>query len=196
MIIPVFKKIPILRKIIYCIGKSRATELVDFISPFLNKKESILDIGSGTCNVCEILINDGHQVTPLDTQDLSFVESIKPTIYCGYSIPFPENQFDTALILTVLHHTPEPELILKNVREVSKKIVIVEDVYTNWLNKQLTFFFDSLVNIEFWGHPHTNKTDAEWREVFQKLGFKIIDSKYQRSLWVFQHAAYYLQKID
>ena len=114
-----------------------------------------MDIGSGTCNVCEILSKKGYEITPLDVHDLSFVNNIKPVIYDGNKIPYANNKFDQTLILTVLHHTPNPEKILQEAKRVSKRIIIIENVYSNWLHKYLTYFFDSLLNLEFIGHPHT-----------------------------------------
>ena len=168
--------------------------MVKKIQSFLDKKDLILDIGSGTCNVCEILSNKGYKITPLDVQNLSFVNNMKPVIYDGNKIPFNDNRFDKSLILTVLHHTPEPEKILYEAKRVSKKIIIIEDIYVNWLHKYVTYFFDSLLNLEFAGHPHTNKDDKQWKKTFEKLGLKLIDVKYNYSLLVFKHATYYLEK--
>ncbi|KKQ80603.1 MAG: Methyltransferase type 11 [Parcubacteria group bacterium GW2011_GWC2_38_7] len=182
------------KKIIYKIAKGRATDLIGRIKPLLNKSDKILDIGAGTCNVYELLLNENYQVTALDVQNLSFIDNLNPIIYDGVTMPFPDNSFDTAIILTVLHHTPNPELILAEAKRVSKKIIIIEDIYSNIFEKYLTYFFDSLLNFEFAGHPHTNKSDKEWKETFTKLGLKLIASKRKRSLLVFNHATYLLEK--
>jgi len=96
--------------------------------------------------------------------------------------------------LTVLHHTSHPEKIIEEAKRVSKRIIIIEDIYTNIFNKYLTYFFDSLLNIEFIGHPHTNKNDKELREAFNKFGLKIVEARYSHSFIVFNHATYYLEK--
>ena len=183
-----------LRKIVYKIGKSRAKDMVNKIKLFIKLNDSILDIGSGTCNICEVLLNKGYNLTPLDIQDLSFVNNIKPIIYDGTKIPFKDNEFDKSLILTVLHHTPEPEKILNEAKRVSKRIIVTEDIYSNKIHKYLTYFFDSLLNLEFTGHPHTNKSNKEWKKTFEKLGLKLLAAKYSTSFIVFRHATYYLEK--
>jgi ubiquinone/menaquinone biosynthesis C-methylase UbiE len=194
MLIQFLQKNKFFRKIIYKVGNARAKDMIDKIQPFLNKKNSILDIGSGTCNVCEILSNKGYKITPLDVRDLSFVNNMKPIIYDGNKIPFNNDKFDKSLILTVLHHTPEPEKILREARRVSKSIIIIEDIYTNWFHKYVTYFFDSLLNLEFIGHPHTNKNDEQWKKTFERLGLKLVDVTYNHSFLVFKHATYYLEK--
>lgn len=182
------------RSIIYKAGQARAEDMVNKIKPFLDKNDVILDIGAGTCNVCEILSENHCKITPLDVQDLSFVNNMKPVIYDGNKIPYGDNQFDKALILTVLHHTSNPEKILQEAKRVSKKIIIIEDIYSNWLHRYITYFFDSLLNLEFTGHPRTNKSDKQWKKTFEKIGLKLIDAKYTHSFLVFKHAIYYFEK--
>ena len=76
----------------------------------------------------------------------------------------------------------------------ASRIIIMEDIYSNSLQKYLTFFVDSLVNLEFSDHPHSNKTDEEWRELFRKNGLKLVDAKYHRFLLFFRQVTYYLEK--
>jgi len=71
-------------------------------------------------------------------------------LYDGKKIPYDDDSFDVALLITVLHHTPHPEKILQEAQRVAKKIVLVEDVYSTVFHKYVTYFFDSLVNFEFW----------------------------------------------
>jgi ubiquinone/menaquinone biosynthesis C-methylase UbiE len=37
----------------------------------------------------------------------------KPVLYDGKKMPFKDNVFDAALLITVLHHTPDPESIVR-----------------------------------------------------------------------------------
>ncbi len=194
MLVKFLQKNKFFRDIIYKLGRARANDLISKIKPFLNKEDHILDIGAGTCNVSEILLGEGYNIVPLDIQDLSFVDDIKPILYDGNKIPFNDNKFDLALIVTVLHHTPHPEKIIREARRVSKRIIIIEDIYTNIFHKYLTYFFDSLVNLEFIGHPHTNKNDKQWRAVFNKFGLKLVEARYSRFLIVFFNATYHLKK--
>jgi ubiquinone/menaquinone biosynthesis C-methylase UbiE len=194
MLVKFLQKNNFFRGIIYKLGRARANDIFSKIKPFLNKDDYILDIGAGTCNVCEILLEKEYNVIPLDIQDLSFVNNIKPILYDGDKIPFDDNKFDITLILTVLHHTPYPEKIIEEAKRVSKRIIIMEDIYTNVFHKYITYFFDGLLNLEFIGHPHTNKNDKLWKETFDKLGLKIIETRYHSSYLVFRHATYYLEK--
>ena len=180
MITEFLQKNKFFRKAVYRLGSLRAKNMVGQIERYLNKKDKILDIGAGTCNICEILIKNRFNVIPLDVKNLSFVDGIKPIIYDGDKIPFENDEFDVSLILFVLHHIPNSEILLE-AKRVSKKIIIIEEIYTNIFNKYLTYFIDSLLNLEFIGHPHTNKTDKEWKLLFGQLGLKLTDAKYSRT---------------
>ena len=179
-----------LRRWIYGLGRVRSEGMYGFVKLYLKQGDRILDIGSGTCNMVELIVDDGFKVVPLDVEDLSFVDGIRPLIYNGGRIPFGNKEFDTALILTVLHHTPDPEKILREASRVAKRIIIMEDVYDSVLMKWATFLMDSVVNFEFFGHPHSNKSDFEWKETFKKLKLKLVHARYSMFWGIFRSATY------
>jgi ubiquinone/menaquinone biosynthesis C-methylase UbiE len=195
MLVDFLRKNRFFRYIIYRIGRRRANDMIGNFEHLLKKKDAILDIGSGSCNVSEILSKRQYKVVSLDVQNLSFVKSLSPLLYNGKRIPFRDDSFDVSLILAVLHHTTTPENIIKEAGRVSKKIIIIEDIYSTKFQKYLTYFFDSLSNLEIIGHPHKNQNDEGWKKTFKKLGLKLIDVKYSNSLFVFKHATYYCVRI-
>jgi alpha-1,6-mannosyltransferase len=164
------------------------------ISRHLLKGENILDIGTGNGGLCHALRGEGFDITPLDVQNLSFFADVQPTIYDGKTIPYPDKTFDTSLLITMLHHTPSPEAVLDEALRVTRtRLVIMEDVYRNIFQKHLTFFTDSLVNLEFEGHPHTNKTDAAWQELFAARGLKLVYREEFRTLVFFRQVVYVVE---
>ncbi len=194
MVIHVLKKIKIIKYLLLKVLSSRAESIVLDIKKYLNMHDILLDIGSGTCHICDNLLRSGYNITAMDVQNISLINSIKPVLYGGETIPFGDNSFDKSLIVTVLHHTKNPEQVVTEAKRVSKSLVIMEDIYTNTFSKYFTYFFDSLLNLEFLGHPHTNKSDKEWKALFCKLDLKLLDVKYSRSFIFMKHATYYLQK--
>ena len=194
MLVQLLQKNKFLRDFVYKIGKPRAHDMVSRFEGFLKKSDKILDFGAGSCHVYELLTQKGYDLKPIDVQDNSFVEGLHPMIYDGDKIPYGENYFDSALVLTVLHHTSNPEAILKEVMRVSKSVIIMEDIYYSPLQKYVTYFMDSLFNLEFIGHPHSNMNDTEWKSLFKAMGLELVEVKYHRSFVFFRHAIYYLKK--
>ena len=189
------QKHKILRDISCKISNAQSNEFIGKFENFLSPGENILDIGAGSCTMAAILSKKKYRITPLDIVDFSLVEEIKPILYDGKRFPFDDNSFNVSLLITVLHHTPHPEEIIKEATRVAKRIIIMEDIYLNSFHKYLTYFFDSLLNFEFLGHPHTNKNDSQWRLLFADLGLKIVGVKYSSRLLVFKHATYSLKTV-
>lgn len=186
-----FVQNPIVRMALKRLGKSRTDNVVAKITPFLHKKSKILDVGSGLGFIHKWLHDHKYSVVGLDIRDISIFPDIHPKVYDGNVIPYKTNAFDTALLLTVLHHIPDQFHVLSETSRVARKIIIMEDIYEGVFQKYLTFAMDSCVNLEFVGHPHTNRTDREWKDVFTRLGFRLVEAKYF-SFWIFFHGAVYV----
>ena len=145
---------------------------------FIEKGEKILDLGCGSAIVAKAFQNFFQaKVIGVDIKDQR-VFDIPFEIINGRELPFPEKSFDTVLINYVLHHSQEPEALLKEAKRVAKKIIIYEDLPENLFSKiyckihGFTFnkFFQKNNNLSF-------KTAKEWEEIFQKLGLAIIFKK-------------------
>ena len=193
-IIDVVYKYRTSKYLIYHLLKSRAKSLGEKIIPHLQQDELILDIGSANCTVAESLIKQNLKVFPLDIRDYSIVDTLSPIIYDGERMPFKDNQFDTSLILFVLHHTFDPTKLLLEAKRVSRKLLVFEDVIISPLHKTLTSAADMIVNLEFYNQPHTNKHDEEWQRIFCELGFRLLHREYRNYGLVFKHALYVLEK--
>ncbi len=188
------KRSDFLIKQINRLDKKRSEKIVKDIERHLKPGSKIIDIGSGSCNISDLLIKKSFDVIPVDVKDLSMVENIKPVIYDGASLPFKNNHFDVALVLFVLHHCKYPEKILSETVRVSRKIIIMEDIYDNELHKLLTYAFDSALNQEFINHPHSNKKDNDWKLLFKELGLDVTSAKYESWYSIMKHATYCLEK--
>lgn len=171
----------------------RSQEITERILPYLKEAKSILDVGSGSCHIANSLLNKGYSVVALDISNESYIEDLSPILYSGSHIPFENKSFDTAIIITVLHHTKNPEQIVQEASRVATEIVIIEDVIRNKFHKYITWFLDSLLNLEFLGHPHSNKTDSEWRDVFNNLDLEILNTQHKWSFIFMYQITYHLR---
>lgn len=138
----------------------------------------LLDVGSGPGFVGAALREQGWEVAAIDVADGSWAGGIRPLLFDGRTIPFPDDSFDEALLSTVLHHARDPLRLLVEARRVARRLTVVEDLYTGEMQRRWTMFVCSLTNLEFRGHPHGNRTDAEWRGLFARLGLRLLDSSY------------------
>lgn len=185
------RKNQFIRNSLNYIWGNRGLSIVSEIKPFINKTDNILDIGSGMCDITRALRLKGYKVTPVDIQDLSVFDDIVPVVYNGKKLPFKDNEFNTALLLDMLHHVPDPISLLKEAKRVAKRLVIMEGTYQNQSQKYLTFLMDSVTNLEFIGHPHNNKSGKEWVQIFESLNLKVKIAK-SHDFWKYFEATTYI----
>lgn len=186
----------IVKDFVFKIDKKRCEDIIKTIRPYLFKSDKILDLGAGFCTISKRLKDMGHTVTPIDVKDRNIYEQIRVTLYDGNRIPFKTDSFDVSLVITVLHHIKDPEKILKEVKRVAKKIIIMEDTYTSARQKYLTYAMDSIVNMEFLNHPHSNKSDKGWRNLFNRHNLTIKDVSIHNYWRFFTSTTYFLEKSN
>lgn len=179
-------------------ARERAELVVGRILPHINNAKKIVDIGCGTGHIANLLMKHGKKVTPVDISNKSLVGAIKPIIYDGRRLPFPDKSFDTSLLLMVLHHTPDPKVVFSEAARVGKELVVIETVYKRLFDKILTVFFDSLGNLQprfYWNSYHR---DGDWKSFFESMGYRIEATQYhsdhQLLLIPQLHNVYYLRK--
>ncbi len=195
MILYLIHKTPFLRKWYFnSLGRPFVKNKLALIQPLLSPQEKILDLGSGNGLASFILKESGFTVTPVDIHDGHYHVSVKPIVYDGNQLPFEDNSYDTAIILTVLHHVLHPERIIQETSRVCKRIIIMEDIYENKVQQYLTYFADAAVNLFYSPCPHTNKNDKEWMQTFEQMGFKLISVQYRNVFFIFKQAVYEIKK--
>lgn len=136
------------------------------------KGKTILDIGTGAGGIYHHLLKLGYFVTGLDVHNVSAFRSITPIIYNGTHFPFSENQFDTGIIVHVLHHCKDGMKVLKEAMRTCKRVVLIEDTFRNSIEHKIVSFNDNLGNWEWYQHPY--HPPDWWTKIFKKNGWKII----------------------
>lgn len=136
------------------------------------KGKKILDVGMGAGATSFFLAKKGFWVTGVDVDNLSIYEDLKPVTYDGRKMPFKNNEFDTAIIVHVLHHCADGLEVLKEAKRVSKRVVFIEDTFRNGLEWFFIASFDAITNGEFWWHKY--RKVMEWKNIIKEHGWKII----------------------
>lgn len=160
------------------------TSTVDSIENLIERKENIIDIGAGGGWISQE-IQERKDTKNLLLDVISLNQTNLPlVIYDGEKIPFSDNEFDTALIICVLHHCKDPIKVLEEAKRVVKnKIIIIENFSTTNFGKFALRFKDALLNVGFCllansfkeiiNLPFYFKTVSEWEEIFRSLNLKV-----------------------
>lgn len=152
--------------------EGRAEFFTRIIENYLEPASRILDIGGGWGFYADPLEKRGHSCTVLDIIKPGYQKA--PVVIYDPQAPFPfaDGSFDASLLMTVMHHVPDPAVLLREARRVTRKtLIVVEDLYHHELGKWWTILRDQIYNFEYFGHPCQFKTKKNWRALFRECGF-------------------------
>jgi ubiquinone/menaquinone biosynthesis C-methylase UbiE len=170
------------------IFKRRVNVLSDAISLLIPKNSSVLDIGCGDGLIDRLILQKRPDVkiTGLDVliRDKTFIEVIK---FDGNSIPYPDNSFDCAMFIDVLHHTTDPMILLKEAARVSNKSIVIKDhLKEGFLAEKTLRFMDWVGNAR---HkvvlPYNYWSQEQWDRAFNQLKLKPISFETNLGLYPF-----------
>lgn len=153
----------------------RAAQIVPKISPFIQKNDQVIDIGCGTGSVAKLVKKETQaNVTLVDVAYNPICDEYPVLIYDGKNLPFSNNQFTVSLLTAVLHHAENPYKVLDEaIRVTSNKIIVMEDVFSDFLGRAVTFVGDTILNWEIHSPFNSKKTD-EWLKIFKKKNLKLV----------------------
>jgi ubiquinone/menaquinone biosynthesis C-methylase UbiE len=113
---------------------------------------SLLDVGSGACDIPELLIADAHrrgqplEVTATDSRPevLAAARAVRPGLDAvpglsmevadGLRLPYSDGSFDVVHVSLVVHHVAPGEAIrfLRELRRVARSGIVVNDLDRSW----------------------------------------------------------------
>ena len=153
-------------------------EWFDKIQPFLLKTN--LNVGSGLGFFYEYGKGGNVDIASLEISvHPGTVNQEELVLYDGKTIPFPDEAFESVLAMYVLHHAPNPEEVLREMKRVSsRRIILVEELYKHWMGKLYLVCLDIFINFKagqksriYWG-SYFNK--RHFLDAVEKEGWRIV----------------------
>ena len=150
----------------------RLRRLTDILLPYMPENGIILDLGCGNGDLATLL---KKRIPQLDITGIEITPNINAsipiTVYDGETIPYPDNHFDSAIIITVLHHTDDYIPLLKEAKRVVKNnIILLDHQYASRLEWLTLACIDWPGNVPFGVYTPLNfKKRTEWTSLFREL---------------------------
>ena len=176
----------------------RAVEIVNHILPWVaNNDGKILDFGCGLGHVGYLISKEtGRSVEYYDVRKYPYPPyGVEIKVFDGSTLACNDDEFDTALVVFVLHHVPDPETSLKEVVRVSKRYVLVcEDLMRSKNEMIVEAIKDTIANFFL---PHMTlqyRIEKDWEKMFEEMGLTIEKKTYFRTKYIFnfKHVAWLL----
>lgn len=136
----------------------------------------VLDVGAGDGLMSAMIMEQRPDVT-IEGIDIQVRDKthIPVSTFDGISIPFADNAFDVVMFVDVLHHTNDPEVLLRDATRVARDAVILKDHTRNGLLAGTTLrFMDRVGNLR---HdvplPYNYWPRSRWEKTFERLGLQV-----------------------
>jgi SAM-dependent methyltransferase len=136
----------------------------------------ILDIGCGSGTLAKAImalrpdvVIEGIDVLVRPGTDIPVTE------FDGHTIPWPDDHFDIALFVDVLHHTEAPARLLAEAKRVSRRGIVIKDHLREGLFAEATLrFMDWVGNAQHGvALPYNYLSNKEWRGIWADLDLEV-----------------------
>src|SRR6266852_1075727 len=159
------------------LNHSRRTAILSLLMQNLIPANAhVLDICCGDGDIDEQIVNKRQDITLVGIDVMKRNKAKIPvTVFNGQYIPYPDNTFDCVLLIDVLHHTENPDMLIQEAKRVSRQDIIIKDHYAKTkLDHFILRFMDWVSN-----KPHgvilayNYLSPAIWKEKWDTYGLKI-----------------------
>ncbi|NHI93209.1 MAG: class I SAM-dependent methyltransferase [Candidatus Lokiarchaeota archaeon] len=161
---------------------NRAKRSFDLIKKHL-KGEKILDLGAGNGFIAlEIKNKLEKDVILVDVVDYNCTNLPMLLYQQDDTVPLADEEADTTLLYTVLHHASNPEHVLEEATRVTKKRLVIMEGYCENDNVRVTnsffdWFYNRVVGDEDINVPLNFLSVKGWEQILNLHGFEVLETK-------------------
>jgi len=167
----------------------RATELENTKRRFENVKKyivgnKILDLGAGNGLLAlEIKEQLKKEVVLVDVVDYNYTDLPLIIYKPEDKVPLSDQEVDTTILYTVLHHASDPKHLLEEATRVTKQRIIIKEAYIEEdkiriTNSFVDWFYNRVIGDEDINVPLNFLKVEEWKQLLKSYGFEVVETKY------------------
>jgi SAM-dependent methyltransferase len=153
----------------------RAHIIAERVAALLPEEATVLDIGCGNGIVSSLVMNLRPDVR-ISGVDIVVRDEcrIEATVFNGCVIPLEADSVDAVLLIDVLHHTEDPNVLLAEAKRVARKAIVLKDHAVKGLLATPTLRFMEWFGNAPYGIVITNNfwTPEMWRDAFRFHGLE------------------------
>ncbi len=183
----------------------RRRVLAGLISGLLPTDGRVLDVGAGDGSVARLVqqLRPGLKIEGIDVL-VRPGTAIPVRPFDGRRIPFADGSFDAVMLVDVLHHTDDPQVLLREAGRVTRRHVIIKDHLRHGVLAGATLRFMDWVGNARHGValPYNYWTPVQWEQGFAAAGLRVVRRITRLGLypawadWVFGRALHALVLLE
>jgi len=150
----------------------RKRVLVSHLASLMPPSARVLDVGCGDGSLAAGLVTKRPDIVVRGIDVLLRQETAIPvTIFDGERIPSDDASEDVVMFVDVLHHTPDPLVLLREARRVSRRWILIKDHFRDGLLANETLRFMDWVGNARYGValPYNYWSSKQWNDGFGQL---------------------------
>ena len=164
----------------------RITILARHAAELLPKCESVLDVGCGDGALDAALLAQRPELKISGVDVLRRPKTFIPVeLFDGKVLPVPDKRYDAVMLIDVLHHTNDPEILLREACRVAKRGVLIKDhdAQSGW-DRTVLRFMDWVGNASHGvALPYNYLSMQRWEEIWKSRGLQIRERRSRLKLY-------------
>lgn len=188
----------------YAYGR-RATGLCDHLAGLLPRKSEVLDVGCGDGRLARLIQERRPDVSITGIDVLVRPNTEVPVApFDGTTIPLDDGSVDAVMFVDVLHHTPDPMVLLREANRVARRCVVIKDHTREGVLAGPTLrLMDRVGNARHGvALPYNYWTHAQWLQAVDALNLEV--TTWQRDLalypawadWWFGRSLHFVARLE
>jgi SAM-dependent methyltransferase len=157
------------------VSDRRITALARQLAELLPENANVLDVGCGPGTLTSRIAALRPDCTFRGIDVMVRPDSVIPVaLFDGHHIPLPDAGVDVVMFVDVLHHTDDPNVLLREARRVARRCVIIKDHRRDGVLAGPTLRVMDWVGNAHHGVrlPYNYLSEREWRTAFSAAGLE------------------------
>ncbi len=165
---------------------------------------SVLDVGCGDGRLGSLLAEQGQGLSVRGLDRFVRPQTLIPVAeFDGETLPVEDGGVDAVVLVDVLHHTPDPLVLLREARRVARRAVILKDHRMERPLAGATLRFMDWVGNRPHGVPlpYNYWPEARWRAAWRELGLRVESFETRLGIypwaarWAFEHGLHFVARL-
>jgi len=188
------------------IFQRRVRVLAEHIASCLPEDSKVLDVGCGDGLLDSLIAKQHKEQLEIEGIDVLLRKNIHIPIkrFDGAHIPYEDNSFDVVIFIDVLHHSEDPQILLREAKRIARLSIVLKDHTTDNMFAAPTLRFMDWIGNAHHGValPYNYQSKLQWEKIFTGLGLTVASWKANLNLyplpahWLFDRNLHFIAKLD